>query len=94
MTDEQLAEYITMVWNTLHIRGSYDWYIQHSPLRGYVLFSKSLPSTMNEFPIHKTIPILRSWIENPETAHAYIATPSSYMYRIKLAKYFLEHGGP
>jgi hypothetical protein len=92
MTDKILAQYITLIWNTTKFRGSRNWYFQHTRDRGYILYTRTLPSNQNECPIQITIGILRTWIDNPAAAYNYVTSPDALHFRKIIAKYFLEHG--
>jgi hypothetical protein len=92
MSDLQLAKYILKVANKGNWRDSSTWTLSRNPRLGKGLNTFTICSGTMYTQTLYSIRLLRTWINNPAAAQAYLTADETTSLRIMIAQYFLEHG--
>ena len=92
MTDLQLAEYIVHIMCINNFRSSTKWSLSTDPRDGKFTAMSQEPSIWTQ--ITYALQLLKTWINNPAAAQAYLTAEKTSTLRLMIARHFLEHGGP
>lgn len=88
MTDLQLAEYIVHIMCVNNFRNTSKWSLTPNKVSFTAVSQQYAFWTQ----ITNAVQLLRTWINNPAAAQAYLTTKESSSLRLMIARHFLEHG--
>lgn len=96
MTDTQLAEYIVHIMCLNNFRSTTKWALSQDPRLGATtdVFTAVSHESSIWTQITYAVRLLRTWIDNPAAALAYLTAEETSKLRLMIAVYFLEHGVP
>ena len=88
MTDSLLAEYIVHIMCLNNFRNSSKWSFNK------VSFTAVCQQYDFWTQISNPVQLLRTWIDNPAAAQAYLTAKETSTLMLMIARHFLEHGVP
>lgn len=91
MTDTQLVEYIVHIMNINGFRNTTKWSLIHE---SNGIITAGCPTSGRWTQVTYALQLLKTWIDNPAAAQAYLTAEETSKLRLMIATHFLQYGAP